>query len=82
LNIIGSIRKKKMYAISSPRAVIEIKGKIKMTALLDTEADINVMIVEVADAINLPILEITLMEIEIFTGYNTQLVRICLEVNI
>jgi hypothetical protein len=71
LDIIGSIRKKKIYAMFSPRAVIKIERRVKVIALLDTEADINVMIVKVADAINLPIFEITSLKAEIFTGHNT-----------
>jgi hypothetical protein len=71
-----------MYAVFSPRAVIKVKRKIKVTALLNTGADVNVMTVKVADAINLPIFEITPMKAETFTGYNTQLVRICREINI
>jgi hypothetical protein len=82
LNIIGSIKKKEIYAISSPRAVIKIKRRVKMAILLNTGADINVMTAEVADAANLPILEIIPMETEIFTGYNTQLVGIYREINI
>jgi hypothetical protein len=70
LNIIRSIRKKGIYAVSSPRAVIKIKGKVKVTALLDTEADINVITAKIADAVNLPILEIIPMEIKTFTDYN------------
>jgi hypothetical protein len=41
-----------------------------MTVLLNTGADINVMTVEIADAANLPILEITPLKAETFTGYN------------
>jgi hypothetical protein len=59
-----------MYAISSPRAVIEIKEKMKVIALLNTEADINIMIIEIADAANLLILEITPIKIKTFTGHN------------
>jgi hypothetical protein len=70
LDIIGSTKKKEMYVIFSPRAVIEIKERVKMIALLDIKADINVMTVEVADIINLPILEIIPLKIETFTGYN------------
>jgi hypothetical protein len=55
---------------------------VKVAALLNIKADINIMTVKVADAVNLLILEITPMEIEIFTGYNTQLIGICREVNI
>jgi hypothetical protein len=70
LDIIGSIKKKGIYAISSPRAVIEMERKVKITALLNIGADVNIMTVKVADAANLPILEITPIEAEIFTGYN------------
>jgi hypothetical protein len=70
LDIIGSTRKKGMYAIFSPRAIIKIEKRVKMAALLDTKADINVIIIEIADAVNLPILEIIPMKAEIFTGYN------------
>jgi hypothetical protein len=70
LNIIRSTRKKGIYAISSPRAVIKVKKRIKVTVLLDIEADINVIIAKVADAANLFILEIIPMEAETFTGYN------------
>jgi hypothetical protein len=82
LNIIGSTRKKGIYAVSSPRAVIKIKEKVKVTALLNTEANVNIIIVKVADAANLPILEIIPIEVKTFTGYNAQLIRICREVNI
>jgi hypothetical protein len=68
--------------MSSPRAVIKIEKKIKMTALLDTETDVNVITIKVADAANLPILEIISIEAETFTGYNTQLVRIYREIDI
>jgi hypothetical protein len=70
LDIIGSTKKKGIYAVSSPRAVMKVKGKVKMAILLDTEADINVMTAEIADVINLFILEIILMEAETFTGHN------------
>jgi hypothetical protein len=70
LNIIRSIKKKRIYAISSPRAVIKVERKVKMAALLNTKADINVMTVKVADVINLSILEIIPMEAKIFTGHN------------
>jgi hypothetical protein len=59
-----------MYAMSLPRAVIKVEGRIKVIALLNTKADINVIIVEVADAVNLSILEIISIEVKIFTGYN------------
>jgi hypothetical protein len=59
-----------MYAVSSPRAVIKIKRKIKVAALLDTEADVNIIIIKVADVANLPILEIISIEAETFTGHN------------
>jgi hypothetical protein len=59
-----------MYAVSSPRAVIKMEKRIKVTALLDTEADINVIIAKIADATNLSILEITPIKAETFTGYN------------
>jgi hypothetical protein len=82
LDIIGSTKKKGMYAVSSPRAIIKIKRRVKMTALLDIKANINVITIKIADVTNLPILEITPMETETFTDYNTQLVGICREVNI
>jgi hypothetical protein len=41
-----------------------------MTVLLNTGADVNIMIIKVADAANLFILEIISIEIKIFTGYN------------
>jgi hypothetical protein len=59
-----------MYAVFSPRAVIEVKGRVKVAILLDTGADVNVMIVKVADVANLSILEIISLEIETFTDYN------------
>jgi hypothetical protein len=68
--------------MSSPRAVIKVKRRIKVATLLDTEVDINVIITKIADAVNLPILEITPLEAETFTGYNTQLLRIYRKVNI
>jgi hypothetical protein len=68
--------------MSSPRAVIKMEGKIKIAALLDIEADINVIIAKIADAANLPVLEIIPIETEIFTGYNAQLVEIYREINI
>jgi hypothetical protein len=40
------------------------------------------MTVKVADAINLPILEITPLKIETFTGRNAQLLGICRKINI
>jgi hypothetical protein len=49
---------------------MKVKKKVKMTALLNTGADINIMTAEIADAINLPILEITLIKVKTFTGYN------------
>jgi hypothetical protein len=70
LNIIGSIRKKEIYIIFSPRAVIKMERRVKIIILLDTEADVNVIIIKIADAVNLPILKITSIEIKIFTGYN------------
>jgi hypothetical protein len=70
LDIIGSIRKKKIYAMFSSRAVIKIKRRIKMAVLLNTGADVNIIIVKIADAANLLILEIIPIEVEIFTGYN------------
>jgi hypothetical protein len=82
LDIIGSTKKKKMYTISSPRAVIKMEKRVKITALLNIGADVNVMTAKIADAINLPILEITPMEIEIFTDYNAQLIRIYREIDI
>jgi hypothetical protein len=59
-----------MYTIFSPRAVIKIKERVKIIALLDTEADVNIMTIKVADAANLFILEIIPIEIKIFTGHN------------
>jgi hypothetical protein len=59
-----------MYAVSLPRAVIKMKGKIKVTILLDIEADINIMIIKIADVVNLFILEIIQIKIKIFTDYN------------
>jgi hypothetical protein len=56
--------------VSSPRAVIKMERKVKVTILLNIGTDINVMIAEVADAVNLFILEIISLEAEIFTGYN------------
>ena len=82
LDIIGSIRKKGIYAVSSPRAVVEMEGRVKMAALLDIEANINVMTAEIADAVNLFILEIIPIKVEIFTGHNIQLIRICREIDI
>jgi hypothetical protein len=82
LDIIGSIKKKGMYAISSPRAVIKVEGRVKVTALLDTKTDVNVITAKIADVINLPVLEIIPIEIKTFTGHNTQLIRICREVNV
>jgi hypothetical protein len=60
-----------MYAIFSPRAVVKIKGRIKVTTLLDIKTDINIMTAEIANAINLLILEIIPIKAKIFTGYNT-----------
>jgi hypothetical protein len=60
-----------MYAVSSPRAVIKIERKVKVAVLLDTGADINIIIVKIADAANLLILEITPIKVKTFTGYNT-----------
>jgi hypothetical protein len=71
-----------MYAISSPRAVIKIERRIKVVALLNIGADVNIMIAKIADAVNLFILEIIPIEVETFTGYNAQLVGICREVNV
>jgi hypothetical protein len=68
--------------MSSPRAVIKIERKVKVTALLDIRADINIITAKIADVTNLPILEITPMEAKTFTSYNIQLVGICREVNI
>jgi hypothetical protein len=70
LNIIRSIRKKEIYIISSPRAVMKVKGKVKVAVLLNIKADVNIITAEIADVINLFILEITPMEVKIFTGYN------------
>jgi hypothetical protein len=82
LDIIGLIKKKGMYVMSSPRAVVKIEGKVNVAVLLDIRADVNVIIAKVADAANLPVLEIIPMEVETFTGYNAQLVGICREINI
>jgi hypothetical protein len=71
-----------MYAVSSPRAVIKIEEKVKMTALLNTKADINVIITEVADTANLFILEIIPIKAKTFTGYNAQLIGIYREIDI
>jgi hypothetical protein len=68
--------------MSSPRAVIKMKGKVKVATLLDTETNVNVITAKIADAANLPILEITPIKVEIFTGHNTQLVGICREIDI
>jgi hypothetical protein len=68
--------------MSSPRAVIEVKGKIKVVTLLNTGADVNIMTAKIADVTNLPILEIISMEVKTFTGHNTQLIGICREINI
>jgi hypothetical protein len=70
LDIIGSTKKKRMYAVSSPRAVIKMKRRVKVTVLLNIGANINIMTVKIADVANLLILEIIPMETEIFTGYN------------
>jgi hypothetical protein len=70
LNIIRLTRKKEIYAVSSPRAVIKIKRKVKVTTLLNTGTDVNIIIVKIADAANLFILEITPIETETFTGHN------------
>jgi hypothetical protein len=56
--------------VSSPRAVIKMKEKVKVATLLDIEADINVIIIKVADVANLFVLEIISIKIKIFTGYN------------
>jgi hypothetical protein len=71
-----------MYAMSSPRAVIKIKERVKVTALLNIGADVNVMTAKIADAVNLLILEIIPLKIETFTGHNAQLLGICREINI
>jgi hypothetical protein len=70
LDIIGSTKKKGMYTIFSPRAVIKIKRRVKVIALLNTRTDINIMTVKIADAANLFILEIIPIEVKTFTGYN------------
>jgi len=59
-----------MYAVFSPRAVVKVERRVKVAALLNIGADINIMTVEVADVTNLFVLEIISMEAEIFTGYN------------
>jgi hypothetical protein len=59
-----------MYAVFSPRAVVEVKERIKVAALLDIGADVNVITVKVVNAANLSVLEITPMEVKTFTGYN------------
>jgi hypothetical protein len=82
LNIIGSIKKKKIYAIFSPRAVIKIERKVKVTVLLDIGADINVITAKIADIVNLSVLEIISLEVETFTGYNAQLLGIYREINV
>jgi hypothetical protein len=56
--------------MSSPRAVIKVKKKVKMAVLLNIRADINVITAKVADAINLSILKITSIETKTFTGHN------------
>jgi hypothetical protein len=61
---------------------VKIEGRVKMTVLLDIRADINIMITEIADVVNLPILEIISLKIEIFTGYLTQLLGIYRKINI
>jgi hypothetical protein len=53
-----------------------------VATLLDTGADVNVMTIKIADATNLPVLEITPLKTEIFTGHNTQLLGICREINV
>jgi hypothetical protein len=70
LDIIGSIKKKRIYTISSPRAVIKVKKRIKVTVLLDIKADVNVITIKVADVTNLPVFEIIPIKIETFTGHN------------
>ena len=71
-----------MYAISSSRAVMKVEKKVKVTILLDTGADVNIITVKVADAVNLSILEIISLKVEIFTGYPAQLLRIYCKINI
>ena len=71
-----------MYIIFSPRAVIKIEERVKVAALLNIRADVNVMIAEVADAANLFILEIISLKIKIFTGHLTQLLGIYRKINI
>jgi hypothetical protein len=56
--------------MSSPRAVIKVKGKLKVIALLNIKTDINIITAKVADVINLPILEIIPLEVKTFTGHN------------
>jgi hypothetical protein len=82
LNVIGSIKKKGIYAMFSPKAVIKIKGKVKVITLLNIRADVNIIIIKVADAANLFILEIIPLETKIFTGYNAQLLGICRKINV
>jgi hypothetical protein len=53
-----------------------------MVALLNTEANINVITAKIADATNLPILEITPIKAKTFTGHNAQLIKIYREINI
>jgi hypothetical protein len=53
-----------------------------VAALLNIRADINIMIIEIADAANLPILEIIPLKIKTFTGYNAQLLGIYREINV
>jgi hypothetical protein len=71
-----------MYTISSPRAVIKIERKVKITTLLNIRADVNVMTAKIADITNLSILEIIPIKAETFTGHNAQLIGIYREINI
>jgi hypothetical protein len=57
--------------VSSPRAVVKVKEKVKVAVLLNIETDVNVITTEIADAVNLLVLEIISMEVEIFTDHNT-----------
>jgi hypothetical protein len=59
-----------MYAVSSPRAVIKMEKRVKVAVLLNIGADINVMIIKIADVTNLSIFEIIPIETKTFTGHN------------
>jgi hypothetical protein len=53
-----------------------------MAVLLNTKADINIIIIKVADVTNLFILEIIPIKVKIFTGHNAQLIGIYREINV